>query len=69
MTGVTTIVKVCVADKEPSPLSVAVIVISAPTSPSNGVPVNVLPVKVNQLGKSELVSVIVSPSTSSVVIA
>ena len=68
MTGVTTIVKVCVAVKEPSPLSVAVIVISAPTSPSNGVPVNVLPVKVNQLGKSELVSVIVSPSTSSVVI-
>ena len=66
-TGVTTIVKVCVAVKAPSPSSVAVIVISEPVSPSVGVPDNVLSVNVNQLGNPDALTVTTSPSTSSVV--
>ena len=66
-TGVTTIVKVCVAVKVPSPSSVAVIVISEPVSPSVGVPDNMFPNNVNQLGNPVALTVTKSSSTSSVV--
>ena len=56
-TGVTTIVKVCVAVKAPSPSSVAVIVISEFVSPSVGVPDNVFPDNVNQLGNPDALTV------------
>ena len=69
LTGVTTIVKICVAVKAPSPSSVAVIVISEPISPSVGVPDNVLSVNVNQLGNPVALTVTKSPSISSVVIS
>ena len=68
-TGVTTIVKIWVAVKAPSPSSVAVIVISEPMSPSVGVPDNVFPDNVNQLGNPDALTVTTSPSTSSVVIS
>ena len=64
LTAVTTSVKVCVAVKLPSPLSVAVIVISAPVFPSIGVPDNTLPFNVNQSGNSDVLTVTTSWSTS-----
>ena len=64
LTAVTTSVKVCVAVKLPCPLSVAVIVISAPVKPSVGVPDNTLSFNVNQLGNPDALTVTTSPSTS-----
>ena len=66
LTAVTIMVKVCVSVKLPS---LAVIVISPPSSPSSGVPDKVLPLNANHVGNVEVVIVTSSPSTSEVVIS